>query len=741
MVPAEAEGQPTLAGLVVGPGQRRGSAAGPDREAPGADADTDAPAVPTLPVAVVAVDSHLAHLDRPFEYAVPADLDDRARPGVRVRVRFAGRIVDGFVVERRTQAEHPGRLAPVLKVVSDEVVLTPHLVRLCREVADHYGGTFADVLRLAVPPRHARAEKAIAASAREASTEAPGGPVHSRSPERPGRTPSTGPTAQPDDAPPGWSPYPAGAALIRRLSAGESPAAAWLAAPDAGSPAGWPAALATAVAAVHGSGRGSIVVLPDHRDIDRLAAALDEAVGADSYVRLTADLGPEQRYRAWLSALRGHVRIVIGSRSAAFAPVDDLGLVAWWDDGDDNLQEPRAPYPHVREVLRRRALLCGAALLVGGYTRTVQVQQWVERGDLPDLRAASVAALAPRVTVAGEGHLAERDAAAAAARMPSVAWRAVKDGLLQGPVLIQVPRRGYLAGLSCERCRTPVRCAACAGPLRLASAGVVAACSWCGRPDAGRPCRECGGSARRSSIVGEARTAEEVGRSFPGSRVVVSRAGKIIPSVPGRPAVVIATPGAEPVAEEGYAATLLLDGWALLDRGGLDAGVEALRRWTAAAAQTRAGAPVVLVGVPPHGGLPPVEALVRWDPSWLARRELAERESLGLPPARRTATVTGDPASVALAAEALATGAHGPGLDVLGPLPVEGGPRATDPVHRLVVREGVTAVVPPPAEAPQPGGGSTPGLPRAIQALRAARSLRKAPGELVAQLDPPDLDL
>ncbi|MCK0114237.1 primosome assembly protein PriA [Ornithinimicrobium sp. F0845] len=669
------------------------------------------------PVAVVVVDSHLAHLDRPFEYAVPADLADRARPGVRVRVRFAGRQVDGFVVERRAEAEHAGRLAPLLKVVSDEVVLTPHLVALCRDLADHYGGTFADVLRLAVPPRHARAERSV--------------PADSPEPPAPTSRASLSGGPAPGDAPRGWQPYPAGAALIRRLEAGESPAAAWLAAPDAGSPEGWPAALATAVAAVHVSGRGSVVVLPDHRDIERVATALDDVLGPDSYVRLTADLGPEQRYRAWVRVLRGHVRVVLGSRSAAFAPVRDLGLVVWWDDGDDNLQEPRAPYPHVREVLRRRAALCGAALLVGGYTRTVQVQQWVQRGELPDVRADSVAALAPRVTVAGEGHLAARDAAAAVARMPSVAWRAVKDGLLRGPVLVQVPRRGYLAGLSCEHCRTAVRCAACAGPLRVTAAGGSATCAWCGRPDAGRACRECGGTTRRSRVVGEERTAEEVGRSFPGSRVVVSRAGNVLASVPARPAVVVATTGAEPVAEEGYAATLLLDGWALLDRGGLDAGVEALRRWSAAAALTRPGGPVVLVGVPPHAGLPPVEALVRWDPTWLARRELEERVSLGLPPARRTATVTGEPGAVAGAAEALTTGPHGPRLEVLGPLPVSAGAGEEERAHRLVIRE-----------ATGRGGLSAAGvLPRALQDLRAARSLRKTPGELVVQLDPLDLDL
>lgn len=713
MVPGEAEGQPTLAGLTVPDGAVPGSSSPRDADRPSAAEGVQDP------VARVAVDSHLAHLDRLFEYAVPAELDDRARPGVRVRVRFAGRMVDGFLVVRTTRAEHLGRLAPLLKVVSDEVVLTPELARLCRDIADHYAGTFADVLRLAIPPRHARAEKAV-----------PVAPHVDPAPSA--RTP-----APPGTAAPGWEPYPAGPALIRRLAAGESPRAAWLAAPDAGSADGWPTALATAVGAVRDAGRGSIVALPDHRDIDRLAQALDVVVGPDAYVRLTADLGPEQRYRAWLQVLRGHVRIVVGSRSAAFAPVERLGLVAWWDDGDDNLQEPRAPYPHVREVLRRRAALAGAALIAGGYTRSVAIQQWVHRGELPEVRASAARARGPRVTVAGEGHHAARDAAAASARMPSVAWRAVKDGLLHGPVLVQVPRRGYQTGLRCEHCRTPVRCAACAGPLQVAAAGTTATCGWCGRPDVGRPCRECGSTTRRSRVIGEARTAEEVGRSFPGARVIVSRAGQVLAAVNDHPAVVVATPGAEPVAEAGYSAVLLLDGWGLLDRGGLDSGVEALRRWSAAAALARPGAPVVLAGVPPHAGLAPVEALVRWDPTWLATRELEERTSLGLPPARRTATVTGDPEAVSSAAQALAEDRRG-GVEVLGPLPVAVGSEGESERQRLVVRE----VIATSDAGPGVMAGERPdALPRALQELRAARSLRKVSGEFVVRLDPLDLEL
>ena len=112
-----------------------------------------------LPVARVAVDISLAHLDRPFDYLVPASMDEAAGPGCRVRVRFAGQLVDGYLLERTQTSEHQGKLARLERVTSPEPVLTPEIFDLARVVADRYAGTLADVLRLAIPPRHAAAER------------------------------------------------------------------------------------------------------------------------------------------------------------------------------------------------------------------------------------------------------------------------------------------------------------------------------------------------------------------------------------------------------------------------------------------------------------------------------------------------------------------------------------------------------------------------------------------------------
>ncbi len=93
-------------------------------------------------------------------------LADQARPGVRVRVRFAGKLTDGFLIERAADSEHQGSLRYLERVVSAEQVLTEEIAGLARAVADRYAGTLADVLRLAVPQRHAATEAASAKAAR-----------------------------------------------------------------------------------------------------------------------------------------------------------------------------------------------------------------------------------------------------------------------------------------------------------------------------------------------------------------------------------------------------------------------------------------------------------------------------------------------------------------------------------------------------------------------------------------------
>jgi primosomal protein N' (replication factor Y) (superfamily II helicase) len=666
-----------------------------------------------LPVAQVAVDVPLAHLDRPFDYLVPERFAAEAQPGVRVRVRFAGRLVDGWLLARLERSEHVGKLGWLERVVSPEPVLSEELVALCRTVADRYAGTFADVARLAVPPRHARVE-AEQTSAPEPSS-APVAAHNGAAVAAPSRS--------------GWRRYRHGPALLDAVAAGRAAHAVWQPLPGEA----WPDRLAELAAAAFAAGRGALIVVPDQRDVRRVASACAGVLGEDQAVTLTADLGPARRYRSWLAVRRGRVRVVVGTRAATFAPIAAPGVLVVWDDGDDLHAEPRAPYPHSRDVLVHRAHATGAALVVAGFARTAEAQLLVESGWARAVLAdrAETRAAAARVSAVGEteGQLVD-DPHARAARLPKIAFEVARAALGRGqPVLVQVPRAGYVPGLACAACREPARCRRCAGPLGLprptGATGAEAApvCRWCGVAAPTFRCSACGSRRLRATVVGAGRTAEELGRAFPGVPVRASGGGaEVLGSVPAGPALVVATPGGEPSVDEvpggaGYGAALLLDGWVLLSRPDLRVAEETLRRWMTAAALVRpqaAGGRIVVAADP---GLAVVQALVRWDPAGHAAAELAARAEVGFPPVVRMAAVDGRPEAVA---ELLKIADLPASAEVLGPVELDPGP-AGEAKERALVR------------VPRADGRA---LAAALAAAQAARTARKAPHPVRVQLDP-----
>jgi primosomal protein N' (replication factor Y) len=557
---------------------------------------------------------------------------------------------------------------------------------LADDLAFRYAGVRSDVLRLAIPPRHAAAERA-----------------------------DVPPVAKPPaldlaGAGAAWAGHPAAEAFLKRLATGGSPRAVWNAPPGSD----WPHLLAHAVAAAYaGSGRGVLVCVPDAKDVLRVDRALGEVLGEGHHVALTAQPGPARRYRDFLAVSRGARRVVVGTRAAAFAPVHDLGLVMVWDDGDDLHAEPRAPYPHTRETLLLRAERERTAVLLGGFARSVEAGQLLASGWAHELavpRDSLRERLTVRVAGASDAELA-RDPFARGARMPRTVHETVAEGLRVGPVLVQTPRLGYATALACERCRTPARCNVCQGPLAIPRATAPPRCGWCATDHPGWACGDCGHRGLRAPVVGDARTGEELGRAFPSVPVRSSSGHHVLADVGPEPAIVVATPGAEPVADGGYAAVVLLDTWLLLARPELRATEEAVRRWANAVGLLRPGGSVVAVGDPGHPGL---QALVRWDLGGLAMREAAERAAAHLPPASRLATITGRPGAVDDALTLLAPPAA---TETLGPVPVG------DDESRVVVR------------VPRAIGSD---LSRALLELQRVRSARKLDAVRV-QVDPPTL--
>jgi primosomal protein N' (replication factor Y) len=591
-------------------------------------------------VARVLIDSPLPQLDRLFDYGIPEALRASAVPGVRVRVplRSAGRVADGFIVEIAPPGDYTGVLSEIEEVVSTIPVLTPEVWALARKAADRAAGNANDIVRLAVPGRQVRVEKAYLAADREPLAPlSPPAPIHG---------------------------YGTGAietviAARGRLAIDAVPLVAEV---EPGVWVGeWAVTMAASAAATLAGGATAILAVPDYRDQEQLAAALAAILPAERVIRLDARQSNPDRYRAFLRCLGDEPVVIIGNRSVVYAPAANLGLIGVWDDGDPLHSEPLSPYVHARDAALVRQEQQGCALIFFGHARSTEVERLVELGWLRSL--APQPAVLPKIVPTAQQ--SSEDRLAAQARIPSTAWREARAALEFGPVLVQVSRPGYAPRLACADCKRSARCLKCEGPLGQKTSRSTPACGWCGALAVEWKCSNCEGERLRFVGSGAGRTAEDLGRAFPGVRIIVADGERPILTVGAEPALVIATRGAEPVAAGGYRAVLLLDGESMIARESLRVAEDCLRWWSNAAALAARRAPIVLVGV--GGAL--ASAFVTWRQADFARGELADRRSLRFPPAVRVATVTGTVEAVAGAIATLDID----GSDILGPVDVEGG--------------------------------------------------------------------
>lgn len=585
-------------------------------------------------IARVLLDSPLPQLDRLFDYSLPAEFGE-VRLGVRVRVplRTAGRVIDGYIVDidREDDADRP--LSEVDSVVSEVAVLPERLHRLARRVADRAAGSASDVLRLVIPKRQVRVEKAWTA-------DSPVPVLDASAVER---------SQEILDV------YDGLAAVLD--GGGRTAVEAVPQLRDGGE--AWSQLLAASATRMLAAGRSSILIVPDHRDLDRLLTALDALVPGDAVVRYDSRQTNPDRYRGFLRTLEESPCIVVGNRSAVYAPVE-AGLVAVWDDGDPLLGEQLAPYVNARDAALLRQELEQSALLFAGHTRTTDVERLVARGWLQDVRASR--RVLPKVVLSTPQEMEQP----AAQRMPSSAFLAARTAAAEGPVLVQVSRPGFSPSLVCAECRAPARCPHCGGPLGARHRGAVPVCGWCGRSARAWVCPACSSTKLRLASSGSERTADELGRAFPGIRVIVADSAHPVERVDAKPALVVATRGAEPLAAGGYRAVVLLDGPRMLQAPDLRIGEACLRWWSNAAALAAPGAPIHLVGVSGAVGM----ALATWNQAGYARSELESRAPLHMPPTARVALVEGSAAAVSRALVALGELAL-PADAVLGPVPID----------------------------------------------------------------------
>ena len=574
-----------------------------------ADGGGDAAGPPRY--ARVIVDVAPAHLDRPFDYLIPAGM--QVVPGQQVRVVFAGRRRAAWVVDLADSAETaPERIREIAAVEGDEPWFDESDLQLYRWVARRYGATLADVLRHALPRR-------IAAVEREPLfTDFP---LKSMPQVRFPRKIEQGLPC----AAPGWKPYNASELLRATAERNKGAPAAWLRVLPGDDPAALVADLANRTLF---SGRGVLVLAPDPAStLPDAALQLAERDGADW--RTDSE---RNRYRAFLRGRRGMARVVAGERSAVFAPVDDLGLVVVDDEANPAYKERRSPRHNAREVALARARMAGATCVLLGDLPSANLARLIGDGHVGVVAGdrAEERRRAPRIEVVD---LSDPRPGTRRARFSDVAARALTDVVRsEGAAVVLASRGGQGAALICRSCRRRLTCPVCAGSLsvkRDSDDWRCPACDWVGPPFA---CVDCGDERFAPLAAGAGRLAAELRRSHPQADVERME-GFDAPGPKHRPAVGVMTRGSvvdRPRWLRGGTSDVVVipDADAMLLRPGYDAAEDALRLWFAVARWTPR---VVLQTREPNHHA--VQALVRWDAQGFWERELEAREALRFPPA------------------------------------------------------------------------------------------------------------
>lgn len=509
------------------------------------------------PVARIILDTPFSWPDKLYDYLVPDEFDERAKPGVRVRVQFGAKRLTGFLRERASTTDATS-LKPLLSVLGERVV-TGDIFDLADRIAERNVCSRHDVLRGAVPPRHARAEKAVTALSPAVFAGAP-------EPEKS----SLGLGLDGEET---------------LVFAGRS---TWQ-------------AIAWAVQSALARGQKALIVVPTGLEVARCKETIGTYLPSEPIAIIQAGSSPETRYRHFLSVIHDRARIVLGTRAAAFAPVD-AGLLVVVDEHNDAMRDKRSPYMWADDVLRMRK---GARTFLrfsfpprlhAAPTRLVRGGAW------------------PRVT------RAEQWTGDQSGLLPPAAFATIRNGLKTGAVLVSAPRAGYVPALACARCGKRAVCQQCGAGIAVPEAGSRAACTTCGH-EAWR-C-ECGSMHMRAVSRGSGRLAQEIAAAFPDIGVESIRRTTEESSRP----IVIATPGAEPDRE--FSAGVILDAGSRLASLSLDAEIEAVGRW-ARVANRVSGHVLLTGGVPAHLA----EALAGRSIDFYGNLA-EEREILGQPPFHR----------------------------------------------------------------------------------------------------------
>ncbi len=578
-------------------------------------------------IATVIPDTPLFHLARGLDYTVPARLAGKIQPGCLVSIKIGEQTLRAWVKSIRPAEPTQQRLRAISRVLSPHPLVSVASFELAEQVASRYAGNVSQVLTHAIPKRHASSEKEFFAS------------VSKKSAAEAAQKVATDLSSSFARAKPLIASYPSGKELLESLGKAKACKVVWSALPEPDKPAPFNQISQLIASALKAP--GSVLCLFPTGQLTKAFSSYWEKnspAGAPSALEYHFDLGVSERYRAYLKCRFNQPRLVVGTRSAVFAPLKKLSLLLIWDEGAETFQEKAAPYWHSRQVGMLRVGSEKCSLILGSFSRSPQAQALVMSTWAHDLTPRKHQIQLPKIFT--PEYEDRDDPSIGRVELSSTALQFVHRSLKHGPVLIQTARKGGRLGLSCANCLAPVRCPQCFGTVQQLRVEFI--CNSCAHHFEFR-CSRCGKQETRAAVRGNKRIGEEIAAAFPKVSVINCDADNPLNHIGSQSALVVATNEQEPVAESGYAGALLLDAGMLLSLDRIWTAEEALRRWANAAAKVAPGGQVMLSGDP--GERLALTFKQRAFSQW-ARQELRERAEVGIPPTAALATIRGSQTAV-----------------------------------------------------------------------------------------------
>jgi len=599
-------------------------------------------------------------LDRSFSYRLPPELPTPA-PGTRVRVPFGAGEETGFVLGSLGPGQlaaglraDPAKIKPVSELLDAEPWLDAGLLGLARWLADYYAAGLGEVLRSMVPVKPMKRPRLPAA-----------------------------PPLPPPDAPQRLTPPQAAALAAVKAALDAGGFARFLL--DGVTGSGKTEVYLQAIVHCLAAGRQAIVLVPEisltPQAAQRFRARLREGVGV-----FHSGLAAGERYAVWEGMRAGRLQVVLGPRSAIFAPCPRLGLVVIDEEHDSSYKQTEKPRYHARSVAMLRARDAGAVVLLGSATPSLESLHNVRLGkyrrlELPERVAGGQRPRLEILPMAAETGLL---AAPLAEAIGACAERGEKAILL-------LNRRGHSRLRLCRDCGYLRRCSRCEIPLVYHSRRERLLCHYCGQERPLEPvCPDCGGRRWVLLGAGTQQLELELGLRFPGlplhrMDLDSTRRRGAHADILGRfaapgPAILL---GTQMIAKGHHFPEVTLVGVVDADSGLFLPDFRAAERSWQLLEQVagrsgrgeRPGRVLVQTYAPGH---PLLAALARDELAVVVERELAEREALGYPPFRRLLALLVSAPEEALAQEAarrLAAGLRERWPEALvDPLPAGTGP-------------------------------------------------------------------